>query len=315
MTDFLFTAAEVYNGDPLNPDMEAPTPAEVVGKLSPRQRRVRLINLEDQARRIYTNALTAHLGARRLVASCVLFSGGNDSTTLAHMFRDTATHAIHANTTIGIEQTRQFVRDTCAGWGLSLIEKRAPVSYRELVLEQGFPGPAMHWKMYQRLKERALDAARHDLGVANSRSRAAVFIAGRRRAESERREDVPLHESDGSVIWVSPLAMWTKLDLNTYREMHPDVPRNEVADLLHMSGECLCGAFAKPGEIDAIGQWFPEVRAEIEQLQADVAAAGHAAPLCRWGHGVTGAGLAAMKTGRLCTSCQIPGQLDLLDSA
>jgi hypothetical protein len=238
-----------------------------------------------------------------------LFSGGNDSTVLAHLFRDDATHAIHANTTIGIEATRQFVRDTCTTWGLELVEIAAPVSYRDLVIQQGFPGPAMHWKMYQRLKERPLDAARHVLGVAGSRTKAALFLAGRRRQESDRRQDVPLHEPDGSVIWASPLAMWT--NLNTYRDMHPDVPRNEVSDLLHMSGECLCGAFAKPGELDAIGEWFPAVADEIRALEAEVRAAGHPEPLCRWGHGVTGAGLAAMRTGPLCSSCTVPGQLDL----
>lgn len=306
MSDALFTAADVWDGDPLRPDTETVTPTEIVAKLSPGQRRRRVINLEDQARRIYTDALAAHLGNRKLVASCVLFSGGNDSTTLTHMFQDAATHAIHANTTIGIEQTRQFVRDTCAAWNLPLIEKTPPISYRDLVIERGFPGPAMHWKMYSRLKERALDAARHDLGVANSRTKAAVFIAGRRRAESERRQDVPLYESDGSVIWVSPLAMWTKLDLNTYREIH-NVPRNEVSDLLHMSGECLCGAFAKRGELDAIGEWFPEVRAEIEQLERDVAAAGHERPFCTWGHGQGSASI----SGRLCSSCQVPGQIEL----
>jgi len=307
----LFSETEAWNGDPINPNTVTVTPNEIVGALSPGQRRRRVINLEDQARRIYTDALTAHLDGRKLIASCVLFSGGNDSTTLAHMFRDTATHAIHANTTIGIEQTRQFVRDTCASWGLPLIEKVAPISYRDLVLERGFPGPGHHWKMYSRLKERALDLARHDLGVANSRTKVAVFIAGRRRAESERRQDVPLYESDGSVIWISPIAMWTKLDLNTYREIHGNVPRNEVSDLLHMSGECLCGAFAKPGELDAISEWFPDVAEEIRQLEADVAAAGHERPFCTWGHGQG----APSPSGRLCSSCQIPGQLDLLGGA
>jgi 3'-phosphoadenosine 5'-phosphosulfate sulfotransferase (PAPS reductase)/FAD synthetase len=59
---------------------------------------------------------------------CILFSGGNDSTVLAHMMRHRAQYAIHANTTIGIEATRQFVRDTCAGWELELLERTAPVS-------------------------------------------------------------------------------------------------------------------------------------------------------------------------------------------
>ncbi len=311
MSDALFTEADVWNGDPLRPDTDTVTPAGVVAKLSPAQRRERVKALMRQANEIAVSALRQNLRGREHVASCVLFSGGNDSTVLAHMFRDDATHAIHADTTIGIQQTRQFVRDTCAGWGLELVETRAPVSYRDLVLERGFPGPAMHWKMYSRLKERALDAARHELGVAGSRSKAALFLAGRRRAESERRANVPLWENDGSVIWVSPLAMWTKLDLNTYREMFDDVPRNEVSDLLHMSGECLCGAFAKPGELNEIGQWFPEVAEEIRQLERDVAAAGHAPPFCRWGHGEG----TPSPSGRLCSSCTTPGQLDLLEGA
>jgi 3'-phosphoadenosine 5'-phosphosulfate sulfotransferase (PAPS reductase)/FAD synthetase len=301
-SDALFTAADVYAGDPLRPGLNDPTPAEIVAGLPPADRVQRVKWLTLQANAILDYAIREHANRRTVVAYCVLFSGGDDSTTLAHMMRGRATHAIHANTTIGIEETRQYVRDTCAGWGLPLIEKVAPVSYRELVLDQGFPGPGMHWKMYSRLKERCLDAARHDLGVANSRTKCAVYIAGRRRAESERREDIPLHESDGSVIWASPLAMWTKLDLATYRTMHPDCPRNPVSAQLHMSGECLCGAFAHPGELDEIGYWFPDVKAEIEALQCEVAAAGFAEPLCTWGHGQG----VPSKRGRLCSSCLIP---------
>jgi 3'-phosphoadenosine 5'-phosphosulfate sulfotransferase (PAPS reductase)/FAD synthetase len=300
MSAELFPVAEAYEGDPLNPDLEIVTPDEVVAGLSPADRVIRMSALIDQAWTIYQDGIAEHLGGREIAATCLLFSGGNDSTTLAHLFRGVASHAIHANTGIGIEQTRQFVRDTCAAWGLPLIEKHAPVSYRDLVLDRGFPGPGMHWKMYTRLKERCLDAARADL-ITNSRQQRLVFIAGRRRAESERRKGVPLNEIDGSAIWVSPFAMWTKLDLNTYRAEH-NVPRNEVADLIHMSGECLCGAYAKPGELDEIGHWFPDVAAEIRALEAEVAAAGWPEPLCRWGHGQG----AASKQGRLCSSCQIP---------
>jgi 3'-phosphoadenosine 5'-phosphosulfate sulfotransferase (PAPS reductase)/FAD synthetase len=300
MSEALFSEAEFYQGDPLRPDMELPTPAEVVATLTRPDRELRVRRLMEQADQILNDGVALLAEGREVVAECVLYSGGNDSTTLAHMFRDRATHAIHANTTIGIEQTRQFVRDTCVAWGLPLIEKVAPVSYRELVIERGFPGPAMHFKMYQRLKERCLDAARRDLGVAKSRTKAVVFIAGRRRQESRRRADVPLWESDGSVIWVSPLAFWTKLDLNTYRLMHGDVPRNPASDTLHMSGECLCGAFAHRGELDEIGHWFPEVRAEIEALEDEVRAAGHPEPFCRWGHGE---GKPPEQVGALCSSC------------
>ena len=184
-----------------------------------------------------------------------------------------------------------------------MLERSAPIPYRDLVMERGFPGPGMHWKMYTRLKERALDAIRAEL-VSDPRRERLVYIAGRRRSESLRRRAIPLHERDGSVIWVSPIAMWTKLDLNTYRLMHKDVPVNRVSELLHMSGECLCGAFAHPGELDEIGFWFPSVKEDIEQLQRDVRSAGHAFPQNQWGHG---RGRASSGQGRLCTSCVAPG--------
>lgn len=239
---------------------------------------------------------------RELAARCILFSGGNDSTTLAHMFKDKATCAVHANTGIGIEQTRQFVRDTCEAWGLPLLEVHPGEgnTYREIVIDQGFPGPAHHWKMYQRLKERGLRQARRHF-VKNGHRQRVVFLAGRRRDESGRRKNIPAMEREYSTVWVSPLVNWTAEDLNTYRSMH-DVPRNEVSDLLHMSGECLCGAFAHRGELDEIGDWFPEVRKEIEDLERDVEAAGNA-PLkrCRWGWNNRDG--KPSKSGPLCSSC------------
>lgn len=301
MTNGLFDVTDAWKGDPLDPGLDDPTPPEIIATLGATARRQRVEALIEQSHQIMREALQAHLGDKTLAARCILYSGGNDSTVLAHLLRKESTHAIHCNTTIGIEETREFVRDTCAGWGLPLIEETAPVSYRDLVLEQGFPGPGMHWKMYQRLKERPLRQARRRL--VTDRSQRVLFIAGRRRLESDRRADIPLHERDGSTIWVSPLAMWSKLDLNTYRLMQADagdpVPVNRVSDLIHMSGECLCGAFAKPDELSEIGEWFPEVREEIEDIQREATSAGYEEPLNRWGHG-TGV---RSKSGRMCSSC------------
>lgn len=264
------------------------------------------------------------LEAGRAVAGIViLFSGGNDSTTLAHLFRDRATHAAHANTGIGIEATRQYVRDTCAAWELPLLEHhpRPGETYRDLVLGRvraknprsrtdgkpypgGFPGPAMHYFVYQRLKERALEQVRRDL-VENPYQQRVIFLAGRRADESERRSGLAAKgpiERRGSTVWVSPLLNWTKADLNAYRRLNPDVPANEVSDALHMSGECLCGAFAHEGELDEIGFFFPAVAAEIRALEAEVLASGVAAPeQCKWGWG---AGKEKpSKVGDLCSSC------------
>jgi 3'-phosphoadenosine 5'-phosphosulfate sulfotransferase (PAPS reductase)/FAD synthetase len=318
----LFDISEAFDGDPIRPDMETPTPAEMVARLTRPDREKRVLHLIDQAHDIYDEGIAAWQDDREIVARCILFSGGNDSTTLAHLFRPKATHAIHANTTIGIEQTRQYVRDTCAAWELPLIEERPDDSFADLVLGKvngwpgGFPGPGAHGTIYQRIKERALDKARHTLGIANSRSKCALFIGGRRREESERRSDVPLHEPDGTVIWISPIALWTKLDLNTYRLMHGDVPHNPVTANIHMSGECLCGAFAKPGELEMIRYFYPDVAAEIDALADQARSTGLVAEkFCTWGHGLRGKAKVEPTAGRLCQSCKPPAETPLFGGA
>jgi hypothetical protein len=46
------------------------------------------------------------------------------------------------------------------------------------------------------------------------------------------------------------------------------VPTNSVSDILHMSGECLCGSFASPGERAEIDYWFPMALDEVRELEA-----------------------------------------------
>jgi len=271
------------------------------------QRRDRLAGLIQEAHDIVDLAIEKHIlnDGKQVAGIAVLYSGGNDSTTLAHLFRHRADYAIHVNTGIGIEQTRQFVRDTCAGWSLDLLEEHPPAgsTYEELVIDQGFPGPGHHFKMYQRLKERGLRKARKKI-VQQPRRERVVFLAGRRRDESQRRMNIPDMEREGSTVWVSPLVNWTKEDLNTYRMTHRDVPRNAVSDCLHMSGECLCGAFAHAGELDEIAFWYPETAQHIRDLEEKVRAAGHPEKRCRWGWGGgASSGEKPSKSGPMCTSC------------
>lgn len=270
----------LFGGDPL-----ALTNAEVAHLTRP-EREARVKELVGEARDIFDLAIEKHVthDGRMVAAAVVLFSGGNDSTVLAHMFRDVADYAGHANTTIGIEQTRDFVRNACEEWGWPLLERVSPREqdrYRNLVLTTmrgkrgqalgGFPGPAMHFKMYARLKERVFEQLQREL-VGNPLKERVAFLAGRRRDESKRRATIPKAERRGSAVWISPLVNWTKLDLTTYRLMAGDVPVNEVSDTLHMSGECLCGSMASPGEREEIAYWFPgpfEEIADLESLLAD----------------------------------------------
>jgi hypothetical protein len=79
----------------------------------------------------------------------------------------------------------------------------------------------------------------------------------------------------------------------------------EVSDMLHMSGECLCGAFAKPNEIVEIAFFFPEMAHHLLELEDEVRAAGHPFPRCTWGWGGwKGSSTdAPPSSGPLCSSC------------
>lgn len=260
-----------------------------VARFTQPHREQRLDALIGQSRDFLSAAIEEHITnqGRMVAALCVGFSGGNDSTTLTHLFRHDVDFAIHANTTIGIEETRDFVRNTCEEWGLALMERKPPREtdqYRHLVLTRergkkgqslgGFPGPAMHFKMFQRLKERAIEQVQREV-LTNSRRERLVVILGRRRTESQRRSRVGVTDLRGARLNVSPLINWTKADLNTYRlrmarEGNP-LPRNAASDLIHMSGECLCGSFASPGERDEIAYWFPGPFEQIAELEVALA--------------------------------------------
>lgn len=288
--------------DALHPGMSAPTDIYDVARLDRRQREQRVLWLIDQADYIDGLAHREVGNKHQLVGKVIMFSGGNDSTVMAHLLRPRATHAFHANTGIGIEQTRQFVRDTCDEWELPLIEKHPPESYEELVVDQGFPGPAMHYKMFQRLKLRCEEAAHRDL-VQNGRKQRVIFYGGRRRSESDRRKKLEPIDRTGARVHASPLINWTKLDMNMYRLMF-DVPLNSASVLIGMSGECLCGAYAKPGELAMIRQHFPDDVAHIPALEDRVRAAGHREEVCTWGHG-KGRKTKSTKTGSMCSSCSL----------
>ncbi|MCH8988020.1 MAG: phosphoadenosine phosphosulfate reductase family protein [Chloroflexi bacterium] len=88
-----------------------------------------------------------------------LVSGGNDSTVTGHLALRQGLRVdafVHINTGIGVEQTREYVREFSEWLETPLNEKFAPRTYEELVLKYGFPGPAAHRYMYSWLKERVL---------------------------------------------------------------------------------------------------------------------------------------------------------------
>ena len=235
-----------------------------------------------------------------------MFSGGNDSTTMLRLVKDQVDAAVHIRTGIGIESTFKHVWRTCKLWGVPLIVLRTdPNEYRKIVLSQkakGFPGPAFHYVCYHRLKQKRLRELQRDYTV---KEEYLLFVSGLRRKESARRANRPSLSVDHEArrcYWSNPLIKADSLDMANLR-MELEIPQCEASGLIHKSGECLCGAFAKPGELEELEYWFPVVGKYIRDLEKEAAAAGK--PYCKWGHGkIQGE---AQPVGPLCQGCQLPG--------
>ena len=216
-----------------------------------------------------------------------LFSGGHDSCTVTHFVAsalgDKMDGVVHINTGIGIPQTRQYVRETCQHYGWNLLEYKAtentkadgtpdPMVYEDICIRYGFPGAFGHQAMYSQLKERQLRRLARDYKA--SPKQPMMLISGCRREESIRRMGtVKEIDPQGRIVWVAPFADMTAVDCGRYMDAH-DITRYPVKDLLHMSGECLCGAFAHKGELEEIELWYPEVASRIKEIEQKVRKAG-----------------------------------------
>jgi hypothetical protein len=231
-----------------------------------------------------------------------LFSGGDDSLATAIVTSQAKDFCgcLHIDTGIGIPETQAFVIETCQrqGWPLKIYRaKDCGQDYEALAVRYGFPGPGAHFRMYTRLKERPLRVFLRE-HKTHRRDR-IVLSTGIRRHESQRRmgKTEPVRR-EGVKVWANPLYEWSKFDC---LDAIGGVARNPVSELLHMSGECLCGAFAKPGELKEIQCWYPPVAERIHQLEQRVKNAGH--------DGVWGVAPARVKphrnsaVGPLCQQC------------
>lgn len=224
---------------------------------------------EQEALAVLDAAIAAHAPSHVFA----LFSGGHDSLTATAI---TAKHpaftaVVHINTGIGIEETREFVRDTCQLEHWPLIEMHPDAkTYGGLVAEKGMPGgPRAHSTQYYWLKQRQVRrlVREHKQG----RHGRVMLTTGIRVEESQRRMaavmSVPVHRI-GAQVWVNPILDWTGVDCGRFIAAK-GLRRNRVVDLLHRSGECLCGALAHHSEMVELERWFPQAAAELhgyEQL-------------------------------------------------
>lgn len=208
------------------------------------------------------------------VAVFSMFSGGNDSLTTLDVARrwgiarGVPVRAAHINTTTGIEETRVFVHSTAELMSVPLHEYCAAESYDDWVLAGGFPGPAQHHIMYNRLKQRSIAQLLRE--TKRTKRDKILLIAGARQQESTRRmsttQEMRVDASYGSAVWVNAIWHYSKDDVLDHKEA-AKLPDNPVVAMLHMSGECGCGAYASQGEREERKFWFPKWYGRIEALE------------------------------------------------
>jgi 3'-phosphoadenosine 5'-phosphosulfate sulfotransferase (PAPS reductase)/FAD synthetase len=248
------------------------------------------------------------------IATVCLFSGGSDSLVVAHRCRDYYDELVFIDTGTALPGVLDHVRQ-CA----EDLEKPLRVmsfdydAYRLAVVGGddpknqytwhpfGFPGPAQHGRMYNRLKERQIFNLLRELKKGHPRHSRVVALSGVRQDESSRRAKRPAIFRTGSMVFVSPLIEWTNVEMQAYRNQH-DLRLSDVAALIHRSGECNCGAYADADEREMLKSLFPKWWAErIEPIEREAEAKGLGC--AKWGtfrefdaENLSGAG-------PLCSSC------------
>jgi len=207
------------------------------------------------------------------------YSGGKDSGIAldytAKYFPNHFKGVIFADTGIGTQATIDFVKKYCKERKYSLnivkpenvIRKKTsiPFSYKNLVMRYGFPSHSGHTMVMQQLKLFPIRQFIHQRIKAGEKP---CIITGIRKKESARRSRnyyTPI-DKDGKMVYVKPLFYKTNEWVYRYF-VENDVKRSPVYETLHLSGDCLCGCFAKKGEAKLLQMFHPEVYDKIVKLE------------------------------------------------
>ena len=142
-----------------------------------------------------------------------------------------------------------------------------PFTFENLVLNYGFPTAGGHnltmgWLKYFPMRNFIYQKIKAGENPA--------IISGVRKKESKRRSKRKSYASyinnDGKIFFVCPL-FFKSNDWVTKYWIENNIKRSPVYNTLHLSGDCLCGCFAKSSELKLLQMFHPEVFAEIKRLE------------------------------------------------
>ena len=191
-----------------------------------------------------------------------LVSGGKDSLTTAQVLHEAGklTGCVVLDTGISTPDWKPFVEKTCAdrGWPLEFYAA-PPNAYDDFVLRYGFPGPSKHSWVMRVLKGRCIRQFRkvHPDGILASGVRVAESM---KRAASTK----AVGQWEGTPI-LAPIYDWTTDETWAFFRDR-GFERAPGYSTLQISGDCLCGAYAREGEPEAVAFHYPQIWARFQML-------------------------------------------------
>jgi 3'-phosphoadenosine 5'-phosphosulfate sulfotransferase (PAPS reductase)/FAD synthetase len=229
----------------------------------------------NDAKRILESSLSQH----DPVSVQLLFSGGHDSLVSTHLSHKILSswgvdcEVLLIDTTVGIPENEGFVV-SCTdryGWDLRIIRndehdgKRFDQWVRD---EDTFPMPSDHKWVYAHLKREAIRQVVRE--KKDDRKDRVLFVTGVFKDESDRRAGFHQEENRrGAQVWINPCFNWAESEMGAYRHEH-DLPTNEIAAELGRSPECNCGAYASPGDLEALRRVCPKLAERFDELAGEI---------------------------------------------
>lgn len=200
----------------------------------------------------------------------VLFSGGKDSSAalvytkelISKMSQPPTLVAIHIDTTIGLPETQDFIKDFCKRIEVELEILKPRTDYFTLVKQWGVPRPRARWCCFHLKIQPIRDYLQ---GYSDY-----VVLDGIRRQESRKRSGYPAiyqHPHFGLVI--HPIIDWSDEEVNNYLEDR-GLPLNPVYELGFSSWECWCGIYKRKSEFEKLKETYPKFFAKLVELESQL---------------------------------------------
>ncbi len=192
-----------------------------------------------------------------------LFSGGKDSIVTAHVLasRSELNGLVFLDTGIATYDVLPHVKDVSQTYDWPLKVYRTSYSYDDLVLRYGFPcTKRSHQWFMSYLKGRGIRQFKKEFPQG-------VLASGVRVKESISRSISAKEWGEWEQVKVyAPILTWSDEEVWTYIRAN-NLPVSPAYQALHISGDCLCGAFGSDEELAMLRAFYPQEYQRIIDLQ------------------------------------------------